>query len=70
MKSAVHCSTTEFDNPNKYFKQQSSQVIGCLHSNESFTDNNITVEYLLQARTLKLAETAVARERLCKHARC
>jgi hypothetical protein len=29
-----------------------------------------TVAYLLKARTLKPAETAVSRQRLCKHVRC
>jgi hypothetical protein len=29
-----------------------------------------TVTYLLKARTAKTAETAVAKERLCKHALC
>jgi hypothetical protein len=28
------------------------------------------VAYLLKARTVKTAETAVARKRLCKHACC
>jgi hypothetical protein len=69
IRSDVHCSTRELDNPNKPFKQQSGQLIGCLHSNETFTDNNNTVEYLFKARTVKPAETAVAREQLCKQAR-
>jgi hypothetical protein len=35
-----------------------------------FSCRLIIVAYLLKARTLKPAEAAVVKERLCEHARC
>jgi hypothetical protein len=32
--------------------------------------NKLHTSYLLKGRTLKLAKTAIARERFCKYARC
>jgi hypothetical protein len=57
----------KFENFRRIIKNNSGPII---NNNNNNNNNNNTVTCVLKIRVVKSAESAVARERLCKHARC